>query len=157
MKQKTLFLMCGVSGSGKTTWVREQASRQSDTVHISRDEVRFSLVNENEEYFSHEKDVFNEFIKAINEGIKAHSVIYVDATHLNEISRNKVLDRLNLENVNIIPVNFEVNLDDCLIRNSQRTGRANIPNKVIENMYKTFAPAGYGEKYSYKEVWTIQS
>ena len=42
MKQKNVFLMCGVPGSGKSTWGRAKAQAVNGT-YISRDEVRFSL------------------------------------------------------------------------------------------------------------------
>ena len=45
-----LFLMMGIPGSGKTTWTSKYL-RKLDK-YVSRDEVRFSMVAENEEYFS---------------------------------------------------------------------------------------------------------
>jgi predicted kinase len=42
-----LYLMCGIPGSGKSTWIK-QNKIESDAV-ISRDVVRFSLVKEHEE------------------------------------------------------------------------------------------------------------
>ena len=60
-----LYLMCGIPGSGKSTWIK-QNKIESDAV-ISRDVVRFSLVKEHEEYFSKETEVFYTFIDQINE------------------------------------------------------------------------------------------
>lgn len=44
-----LILMCGVPGSGKSTWAKQHL-KPSD-VYISRDEIRFSLVAENGRIF----------------------------------------------------------------------------------------------------------
>ena len=38
MKQKRVFLMCGVPGSGKSTWVRQRIGTYGG-YHISRDEI----------------------------------------------------------------------------------------------------------------------
>ena len=39
MKQKRVFLICGIPGSGKSTWVRERIAKYGGH-HISRDEIR---------------------------------------------------------------------------------------------------------------------
>ena len=44
---KELYLLMGISGSGKSTWARDFQSKFSDSIVISRDAVRFSLVKEN--------------------------------------------------------------------------------------------------------------
>ena len=53
MVKKKLYLMCGPAGSGKTTWIREHAT-PGVSAHISRDRIRFSMVKEDEYYFSRE-------------------------------------------------------------------------------------------------------
>lgn len=60
-----LHIVMGIPGSGKSTWIENHLYESS--VRISRDEVRFSMVSEEEEYFSKEKAVFKEFIYRINE------------------------------------------------------------------------------------------
>ena len=44
---KKLYLLMGISGSGKSTWARDFQSKFSDSILISRDGARFSLVKEN--------------------------------------------------------------------------------------------------------------
>lgn len=149
-----LYLMCGVAGCGKSTWIHN-AMEYNGGIHISRDAIRFSMVKENENYFKAEKKVFNQFVKTINEFIGKANVVYADATHLNEISRNKLLDKLNLENVEVIPVNFLISLEECLRRNALRSGRACVPANTIKDMYNRFTPATYDEKYTYKHIITV--
>ena len=140
MKQKNLWLLVGIPGSGKSTWVHEQLD--SECKHwISRDAIRFGMVQEGEEYFSKEKQVFNLFVRAVQADIDSNFItdIYVDATHINEASREKLLRRLkNLENVNLNAVIFDISLETCLERNAQRTGRACVPETAIRNMYNNF-------------------
>ena len=52
---KTLWLMCGAPGSGKS-WFAKNILKTDDTwQYISRDEIRFSLIKEGEDYFGKEK------------------------------------------------------------------------------------------------------
>lgn len=145
--------MCGVPGSGKTTWVKQQiADSNVGGVHVSRDEVRFSMVKEDEEYFSRENEVFNAFCSKIQEALEdtnGPANIYVDATHLNEKSRNKTLDRLDLRNANLYAVAFDIPLDICLKQNDFREGRAFVPKSVIRRMHCQYDLPSEGEKYKY--------
>ena len=133
--------MCGPSGSGKTTWVKNQMKGMSyPAAHISRDEIRFSMVREDEE-----------FHRKAQEAIDGEPLaIFIDATHLSEKSRNATLDALNLENCELYAVNFEIPVGVCISQNDQRTGRAKVPRSVIRRMFYTYdAPKSEGEKYSY--------
>lgn len=158
MKNKKLFLLCGPAGSGKTTWIKKQIEMVNyPCLHISRDAIRFSLLSDGEDYFAHEDEVFKIFINKINDAISLkYENIYVDATHLNEKSRNKVLDLLNLDNVNIICVNFNISLKTCLERNAMREGRALVPDSAIRRMYYSFSPACYQEKHRYFNIINIE-
>jgi predicted kinase len=107
----------------------------------SRDVVRFSMVREDEPYFERENEVFNAWIAQICEALSNPMIedIYIDATHLNDRSRNKTLSRLPKENIKkITNVVFLVPIETCLERNAKRTGREVVPEDVIRNMKKTF-------------------
>ena len=152
---KELFLLCGPPGSGKSTWAKSQIEKSLDKtkcVIISRDEIRFSLISDEDEYFSKEDLVFETFIKEINKALQEKDSVYVDATHLSSINRNKVLDRLELAGTNIIPVNFETSLETCMAQNNLRTGREKVPERVVKNMWYAFAPATYDEKHKYFHI-----
>jgi predicted kinase len=138
MKQKTVFLLCGIPASGKSTWAR--AHMTPTTEWISRDKVRFSIVREDEEYFSHEDEVFDTFIAYINQTLENPEVdtIFIDATHISKGARRKVLSRIRKQNITELNcVWFDVSLDTCLARNHLRVGRERVPETAIENMYKS--------------------
>ena len=61
--KKILYIMCGISGSGKSTFVKNNL--KENEVWISRDKIRFSLVKENEKYFSKENLVYKTFVEEI--------------------------------------------------------------------------------------------
>ena len=139
MKQKRVFLLSGPPASGKSTWVRSRLTKGSEW--ISRDNVRFSIVKEDEEYFSHEDEVFDTFIAYINQSLKDPDIhtIYIDATHLNKRARHKVLSRIRKRNISELNcVCFCVPPSVCQERNALREGRARVPAVAIENMFKSY-------------------
>jgi len=156
--QKTLLLMCGPSGAGKSYWVKNFIKDNSNAVWISRDTVRFSMVAEDEEYFSKEDDVFKEWIRQIQKALDAEGEGYViaDATHLNERSRNKTLNALRFENDKIIPIYAHPGVRKCLEQNEQRTGRAHVPRSVIRRMCASFEEPTMDEKYKYYSILRIE-
>ena len=56
-KPKCLWLMVGAPASGKSTWLKKTVPFMNNTRIISRDEIRFALVAEDEPYFSREDEV----------------------------------------------------------------------------------------------------
>ena len=139
MIKKTVYLLSGPPASGKSTWVRSRLTKGSEW--ISRDNVRFSIVKEDEEYFSHEDEVFDTFIAYINQSLKDPDIhtIYIDATHLNKRARHKVLSRIRKRNISELNcVCFCVPPNVCQERNALREGRARVPAVAIENMFKSY-------------------
>lgn len=141
IQSKKIYILCGVPGSGKSTWARKQVEElDGKGIIISRDVIRFSMLGDDDAYFAHEDEVFNEFIKKIQEAIndQEHTSIFIDATHLNEKNRNKVLSRVwHMKDDVVIGVYFDIPLEECLRRNALRTGRALVPETVIKNMYES--------------------
>lgn len=155
---KRLFLCCGIPGSGKSTWVRNRIA-ENGGYHISRDAIRFATLKEGEHYFAKENMVYTTFIKKIQEALDdeyGHTDVYADATHLNEKSRNALLDQLDLTNVEeIILLYFRINVELALTRNSQRIGRENVPEEVVRSMEKTLRlPIDSDDNYVYT-IWRV--
>ena len=69
MNQKKVWILSGVPGSGKSTWARKQVAEHGG-VYCSRDEVRFSLLKEDEDYFAHEDEVIRLWTEKIHNAIK---------------------------------------------------------------------------------------
>ena len=134
-----LYILCGPSGSGKSTWAKSD-SRMKHCTYISRDAIRYSLVKEGEDYFSHEKEVFRRFTSEIVKAIKMGTDVIADATHLNEFSRRKLTQAIDMytPDYKIIYVVFNTDAETCVARNTAREGRANVPENIIRNMCRDF-------------------
>lgn len=128
-----LFLMCGIPGCGKSTCAKQLIEKNPQIKYVSRDEIRFSLLKEGEDYFAHEDRVFHEFTHSINKWLEAGYDVIADATHLNPSSRHKTMFKiLHADDVNVIYV--ATSIGEALRRNELREGRAKVPESVILNM-----------------------
>ena len=139
---KTLYITCGIPGSGKSTWAKK---RQSEGWSWnSRDAVRFSMLSPEDEYFSKEDDVYDVFVSNIQNDIyDKYENIIADASHLTENGRKMLLNRLSLNGYNVIYVVFTTPLDVAIERNNLREGRAKVPETAIRRMYNSFTmPTG---------------
>lgn len=148
MNKKKVYLMCGVPGSGKSTWIKENLDKfEGTTKVVSRDKIRFAFLENSTslDYFSREKEVWNEFIKQIKESIIFNDNTIIDATHLTKRSREKVL--VHLENCYITIVWVKVPLETALARNEKRTGLEYVPPRVIEKMYNNFETPIFSEGF----------
>lgn len=144
---KKLFLMSGCPGSGKSTFAKMNINKDN-TLYVSRDEIRFGIVSEDEPYFSKENQVFNKFIQQITDGLNQGYNVIADATHLNEKSRAKLLFKLGpvLIDTTIIIIFMQIPLRICVERNLQRKGtRAYVPYGDLCRMYQNLKKPTYTE------------
>ena len=142
-----LILVCGLPGSGKSTYLSQFKHNMNCRV-VSRDEIRFSLLGEEEAYFSHETDVCNIMWTQINEALAANKNTYVDQTSLNPESRSFLLKHItsHYELCNIIWFNIPTNI--CLERNENRVGtKTYVPRGVIRRMSQQMVPPSYNEGF----------
>lgn len=152
MAEQKLYVLCGPPGSGKSTWAKKFFSTHylpHQYKIISRDDIRFALLDENDEYFSKENQVFMEYINQIQSAIDSGVLhIVCDATHLTERARNNVLDKLDLSNIDIIHIFcFLPSLNVCLERNEMRQGRQKVPRGIVRRMYFSREIPSQEEKY----------
>lgn len=97
------------------------------------------MLDENDEYFAKEKEVFKEFCRQIDEAFEVYDTVIADATHLNFASRNKTLRNIKtkLDEINVVFIN--TSLEIAIERNAKRTGRKLVPEQTIRNMYNSIA------------------
>lgn len=158
----TLYIACGIPGSGKSTIFRsikeivDNIGKNTFEI-VSRDAIRFAKLRENKniQYFDKEKEVWKEYIDTIQKYLDEKiDFVVADATQLNEKSRNKLLDSLNLEGIKIIPFSFEFPCETCLNRNELRKNDelAYVPKGVIRRMNEQFEKPTFSEKYTYSAI-----
>lgn len=135
--KKHLYLMIGVPGSGKSTYAKN-ILKYGD-IYISRDEIRYSLLTEEDDYFAKENEVIKTFIDNIDKSLVNEEYcgdVYADATHLSPKSRAQVLNQLKNKD-KVSAIYLDIPLDLILERNAKRKGRALVPENVVRRMYNS--------------------
>ena len=123
---------------------------------ISRDLIRFSMIEDGDDYFAFEKDVHKKFFETIEKWTSRddYENVFIDATHLTPKARRQVL--LNIRNnPYLIAISLEVPLAIALKRNKQRSGRSLVPESAIENMYNCYKIPTLNEGFD--EIWHVDA
>lgn len=148
---KNLVVMVGIPGSGKSTFVNDiYTELEGGSTVVSRDDIRFSLVEEDEPYFSKEVEVYDTFIRCIKDALTFNTeTVFADATHLTAASRTKLLHRLgsSIEGVELTAMVIQTDLNTALKRNKKRKGRAVVPASVIRRMNDQFEFPSFDEGF----------
>ncbi len=145
LKMADVYLLCGAPGSGKTYWAQHHV--KPGVAYVSRDSIRFSLLKENESYFSREDDVYQIFWDKINSALRDGCDVIVDQTSLTPRSRKYLIDHLvGYKNINAIW--FDTPLEVMLERNESREGLAHVPIHEVRRMYNSFKEPSYNEGFN---------
>lgn len=149
-----LYILCGPAGGGKSTWARAFAENVK-VQYVSRDEIRFSLLTEEDDYFSREKEVFRRFSGSIAQMLLDGFSVVADATHLTKKSRRRLINAIDqvTTDYEIVMVPFNVPVETCLLHNSVRQGRMRVPDSTIRKMCEQFEFPEYEEDKRIVRIW----
>ena len=132
----TLIVMCGPAGIGKSTMAKRIQDTHEDCVIVSRDQIRFALLQPGEDYFAHEDEVTEKFYEALNTMLAAHKFVIADATHISKKARRQLFAHVDTNNVRIVGIWIEAPFEVAIKQNAARTGRSRVPEDVIKRMYR---------------------
>lgn len=146
-----LIITCGIPGVGKSTWLKKHESSFNPSHSIiSRDQIRFSMLKDGEYYFSHEEEVWAQFIEEIKISLCLNAETYVDATHLNERARAKLFRAIgpSLYGVELEVLYFDKPLSVALLQNEFRSGRAYVHPTSIISMHSSLTEPTFEEGFN---------
>ena len=163
MIKKELYITCGASGSGKTSWIFNRAELNS--AYISRDNIRFNILDKkvracpddskytSQEYFSCEKEVYKQYIKEINAAMAAsYKQIFCDATHLTAKSRAKFFNNIDkdlIKEYDIVFVYCLTPLEEIVKRQEIRPHKFKVDPKICKEQLDSLEYVTINEILSY--------
>ncbi|MDB2686180.1 AAA family ATPase [Mariniblastus sp.] len=120
-----LIVLVGISGSGKSTWVREQFA---DSQILSSDTMRGMLTDDatNQDC---SKDAFKVIGSLVELRLSYGKLSVIDATNLKRPARRTWLQLAQAHNVPAVVVYFDVPLKECIRR--QETRDRQVPEEVV--------------------------
>lgn len=131
----TLIIMCGISGSGKSTKAKELASKYNALI-VSTDEIRakvFKDVNDQK----HNKEVFQIAYKTINILIEQSINVIFDATNIKYSSIKELKKNIKYwDDINKILYIIDTPIDKAIKQNNARDRV--VPTEVIIKQANTF-------------------
>lgn len=142
--QLTAYITVGLPASGKSSWAREHVAQNPNTVIVNNDTIRHEYMvrakitewtPQVEEYVRTQREL------AISTAKFKHQNVVVDNTHMNPKTRKQTVKFCQNLGYTVELVDFQhVSVDECVKRDAQREGRAQVGEKVIREMHRKFSP-----------------
>jgi protein phosphatase len=139
---KTIYLLIGAPGSGKTTWAHNNAERLQASI-ISSDDVRSDFRRHGRDPLNGDA-VFAEVERRARAALKTDQAIILDATHYTRKYRRYAIRLARELSARLIGVWLDLPLEECLRRNARRSngdfGDETIPDQIVCDMTAHLQP-----------------
>jgi predicted kinase len=153
---KYLFVMRGLPGAGKSTFVLNTFTGVDNLIVISPDELRRQEMHKALTKYRGSVEPLNEHkiwkiaFKLLEESLQKNKYTVFDATNTLERYLNQYNKLCKQYDVNLVIVSFEdVNIDVCKTRNAARMGISLVPENVIDRMNRQLGYGIQGETKNY--------
>jgi protein phosphatase len=153
LNPRTLIVLCGIAGSGKSTFARKFFKR---TQVVSSDHCR-AMISDNPANQAVSKHAFELFHYIIEKRLLLGRLTVADATSLSREARRKLLDLGRKYGFKTVVIIFDIPIDICIKRDMERPRK--VGEQVIRNQYLAFLEAkksipseGFDEIYILDEV-----
>lgn len=150
-----LVVMCGLSGSGKSTWAKREADERGWEI-VSSDDIRAELGDVNDQ--SQNDKVFKIFYQRIRDNLKTNKDVVADATFLTIKERRRILDEVKGIKCSKVCVIKATPFETCLEFNQARDRK--VPESVIYSQRAKFQipfhEEGWDDIYIIRIYWEME-
>lgn len=139
-----LIILCGISGSGKSTWAKNYVQEKPHCINVERDQLRnmlYGFTDENikEYYLSSDINIKEKQVTKcenllIWQGLYTKHTVVVSNTHLKVKYLNKYLEFISEAEIKIIF--FNITLKEAIIRDSSR--KRQVGEEIITRQYNDY-------------------
>ena len=144
MNKPTMWVLVGLSGSGKSTIATQIANENPNTIIVSSDAIREELTGNYEDQ-EHNEEVFKIFHNRIRKNLENKKNVIADATNLTMKSRRAIMMKVNDLEVHKVCVIIPKPFEQCKIDNKNREHP--VPNEVLDKQIRRFQIPFYEEKF----------
>lgn len=135
----TLYLVVGIPGSGKSTYIKKHA--MDDDIIVSSDALRLELYGDENDQ-THNPEVFAEAHRRIIDGLNDGNDVWFDATNITRKARAGIIS-VCPKHARIVAVVVWAPIDICIERDAAR--ERTVGRNVIMRMCKNFEFPFYDE------------
>ncbi len=132
---RTLVVLCGVAGSGKSTFAKKFFKR---TQIISPDHCR-AMISDNPANQAVSKHAFDLFYFIIEKRLLVGRLTVADATSLSKETRRQLIEIARKYGFRVVIVIFDIPAEICIERDQKRPRK--VGEQVIRNQYVNFIEA----------------
>lgn len=148
---RTLLLLSGLPGSGKSTWSRQYKRLHPSAKIVSSDEIRKEFFGTTAN-FSDEARVWSTFLDRLKRfGKQEGAIVIADSTNLNNHYRRYYVDSTPEYDHHVL-VMFDIPAADCELLNDQRTGDRRLPLEAMKRLESQFEPLDEETEKAFDEV-----
>lgn len=132
---RTLVVLCGVAGSGKSTFAKKFFKR---TQIVSSDHCR-AMISDNPANQSVSKHAFELFYFIIEKRLLVGRLTVADATSLSKDTRRQLIEIARKYGFKVVIIVFDISIEICIERDQKRPRK--VGEQVIRNQYVNFIEA----------------
>ena len=152
-ERPNLKIVIGLPGSGKSTYIQNVADPEKE-VWVSRDEIRFSLMETIKDFKKREAETYKIFIESIKFYLNKGYTVWADATNVSMYHRRKIVRQIPKSLYNkLIAYYFNIPYGVCCQRNAQRKGLRIVPEASIYKMSQELTIPD--KKEGFKEIYIV--
>lgn len=132
---RTLVVLCGVAGSGKSTFAKKFFKR---TQVVSSDHCR-AMISDNPANQAVSKHAFDLFYFIIEKRLLVGRLTVADATSLSKETRSQLIEIARKYGFRVVIIIFDIPVEICIERDKNRPRK--VGEQVIRNQYVNFLEA----------------